>query len=125
MWVGLSGASMKELVVLNSSVLLLGYLNSTCYIHCFSRHNVAHRMRLLYCMGHRVVGNSPTFLGNMFLIVSLFILRVAYQNTYTHIAFLVIASRTPQFEDAAVGLETAEMKSVSPVQGANCRRWDR
>ena len=123
MWVGLSGASVKELVVLNSSVLLLGYLNSTWCIHCFSCHNAAHRIRLLCCMWHRVVGNSPTFLGNMSSpIVSLFTPKVACQNT----AFFVNAARiSPQLEVAAVGLETVEIKSVSLVQGANCRRWDR
>jgi hypothetical protein len=122
MWVGLSGASVKELVVLNSSVLLLGYLNSTWYIHCFSRHNAAHRIRLLSCMWHRVVGNSPPFLGNMSSpIVSLFTPRVAYQDT----AFFVNAARTsPQLEVACVGLETGD-EVCSLVQRANCRRWDR
>jgi hypothetical protein len=122
MWVGLSGASVKELVVLNISVLLLGYLNSTWYIHCFSRHNAAHRVRRLSCMWHRVIWNSPAFLGNMSSpIVSLFTLRVAYQNA----AFFVSAATTsPQLQVAAFGLETAQM-SFSLVQGAICRRWGR
>jgi hypothetical protein len=80
-----------KLVVLNSSGLLQCYLNSTRCIHCFLRHNAAHRIRLFSCMWHRVVGNSPTFLGNMSSpIVSLFTVRVAYQNT----AFFVNAART-------------------------------
>ena len=118
MWVGLSGASERA-----CGVLLLAYLNSTWYIHWFSRHNAAHRIRFLSCMWHGVVGNSRTFLGNVSSpIVSLFTPRVAYQNT----AFFVNAARTsPQLEVSGVGLETAEMKSVSLVQGANCRRWDR